>query len=158
MVKRIRWKIRELPVGKDPEKTPDTINTVVQTVLYERRATGTQTEPILTQPVKEHHAILAEVATKIEVVPSYDLAIQTEVVPSYTMATEMEAWTSHNKGTQTIGIPSHGRSTQTTIQAKDIMMRNNPSILNLQEDLARAWLAVERLELETISQQKYQEL
>lgn len=46
--------------------------------------------------------------------------------------------TSHNKGTQTIGIPSHNRSTQTTIQAKDIMMRNDPSILNLQENLAQA--------------------
>ena len=70
----------------------------------------------------------------------------------------MEAWTSHNKGTQTIGISFYNRDTQTTIQAQDVMTRNDPSISNLQRDLAQARLAIERLELENFSQQKYQEL
>lgn len=68
------------------------------------------------------------------------------------MDTETEVWTSHNKGTEIVGIHSHSRSTQTTIQAKDIMMSNDPSILNLQEYLTQARLAIERLELETVSQ------
>lgn len=37
------------------------------------------------------------------------------------------------------------------------MTSNNPSIVNLQEDITQARLTIERLELETVSQQKYQE-
>lgn len=48
---------------KVPDKTPEIINTSIQT------------EPILTQPVKEHHVIFAEAATQTEVIPSYDLVI-----------------------------------------------------------------------------------
>lgn len=62
-VKRLRRKIKEKSMGKVPDKPPKTVNTEVQTKLYESRATGTQTEPILTQPVKEQYAILPKVAT-----------------------------------------------------------------------------------------------
>jgi len=64
MVKRLKRKIKEISAGKVPNKILETVNVAVQTELYERRATGTQTEPILTQPIKEQHEILAEVATQ----------------------------------------------------------------------------------------------
>lgn len=61
-------------MGKVPAKTPEIVIVAVQTESYERIATGTQIEPILTQHFKEQHAILVEVATQTEVVPSYNLA------------------------------------------------------------------------------------
>jgi len=158
LVKRLRRKIRKLATGKAPDKTPETINATVQTKLHKIEATGTQTEPILTELVREQHAILVEAATQTEAILSHDLAIQTEMVPSYSTTTQTKAWASHNKETQTIGIHSHNRSTQKNTQAKDIIMSNDPSIVNLQEYLAKAQLTIERVELETISQQKYQEL
>ena len=63
----------------------------------------------------------------------------------------MEVWTSHNKETQTVGIPSHSKSTQTTIQAKDVMTQNDPTIVNLEEELSQARLSLEWLEQETVS-------
>ena len=103
IVKRFRIKIKEILAGKVPDKTPETVNATVQTKSYEGRATGTQTKPIPTQPLiiqKEQHAILVDVATK------------TEDVPSYSMATHMEVCTSHNKEIQTENILSHSISTQ----------------------------------------------
>lgn len=107
---------------------------------------------------KEQHEILAEVATQKEVVPSHNIATQMEMASSCNMSTQTEDWTFHNKETQTVGIPSHNKSTQTTIQAKDFMTRNDPIIVNLQEELAQAQLALEWLEQETVSKKKYQEL
>lgn len=65
---------------------------------------------------------------------------------------------SHNKKTQTIKIHSHSKNTQIDIQAKDIMTSGDRSIANLQENLAQVWLTIEWLEVETIPQQRYQEL
>jgi len=38
------------------------------------------------------------------------------------------------------------------------LIGNNPSITKLQEDLAQAQLTIEKLEEETVPQQRYQEL
>ena len=51
MVKGHRQRIRELSAWKVPDKTPEIINAAVQNELYETKATGSQTEPIPTQPV-----------------------------------------------------------------------------------------------------------
>ena len=133
----LKTKIKEITVGKVLDKTLETTNVVVQIESHEGRATGTQTEPIPTQPViiqEEHLAIFVDIATQIE------------DVPSHSMATQIEAWTSHDK------------ETQTRIQAKYIMTHEDPIILNLQKELAQARLALEWLEQETIPQQRYQAL
>lgn len=129
MVKRLRRKIRKNYNRKGSENNLEKVNAAVKTELYEGRSTGTQTEPILTQPFitqEEQHAVLV------------DVAIQIEDVPSCSMATQMEVWTSHNKEIQTKNILSHSISTQTSLQAKYVMTHNDPIILNLQEELAQA--------------------
>ena len=121
-------------LGKVPDNTPEIVNSPIQKELYEDMATRTQTEPIPTHPVttqEEQHEILIDIAT------------QTEDVPSYNMATQTDVWTSHNKEIQIEDILSHSINTQTCIQAKDIMTHNDPIILNLQEELAQARLALE---------------
>ena len=74
-MKRLKRKIRKLSVGKVPDKTPETINAVVQTELHETKATRTQTEPILTKIVRERHAIFAEATTQTKSIPSHHLVI-----------------------------------------------------------------------------------
>ena len=89
-VKRLRIKIKEITAGKVPEKTLERENVVVQTESHEGRATGTQNNPIPTQPViiqEEQHAIFVDIAT------------QKKDVPSHSTATQTKAWTSHNKET-----------------------------------------------------------
>ena len=59
------------------------------------------------------------------------------------VSAQMEDWTSHNKEVQTEDIPSCSIGTQTDIQAKDILTHHDPILLNLQEELTKAWLALE---------------
>jgi len=121
---------------------------------------------MFTQIFEEQHATIAEATAQIEIIHFHKFVVQMEAVPSNNMATQIEGWTvhnkstltisiqSHNKNTQTIKIHSHSKNMQTDIQAKDIMTRSDPTIANLQENLAQAWLTIERLEVEIVPQQR----
>lgn len=64
---------------------------------------------------------------------------------------------SHDKSIQTTCPRSHNKNTQINVQSKDILIRSDPGITNLQGNLAQAWLTIEILEEETVPQQRYHE-
>lgn len=110
------------------------VNAVIQIEFHDTRATETQTEPILIQNNQEQHATITEADVEAEAAHFCNTIIQTEA------------------------IPSNSVNTQTNIQAKDALIGIDPSITNHQKKLAQAQLTIEKLEEETIPQQRYQEL
>lgn len=124
-------------MGKSPSTTPEVATVVVKMELCEGRATGTQTELIPTRTIATQERLHADLV---------DVYAQTD------------GYTSHNKEVQAKDIPSCSTGTQTDIQAKDILTHHDPILLNLQEELTQAHLALEWYEEETVPLHKYQEL
>lgn len=87
LVKTPRQNIGTLIRGKVSGRTPKIMNATIQNEFHDTKVTGTHTEPILTQIVKEQHVIVVEATGQTESVHFCNLAIQTEVVPSDNMAT-----------------------------------------------------------------------
>ena len=124
------------------------MNAAIQTQFPNTKVNGTQTEPIFIQIDKGQCATITEAAAQIENVHFCNVAIQTEAISSNSAATQTESLIVHNKRMQTLSIPSHDKSIQTTgpqphnkntqidIQAKDVLIGIDPSITNLQENLA----------------------
>lgn len=134
LVKRLRQQIRILKRRKIASRTLKMVNAVIQTEFHDTRAMETQIEPMLIQNDKEQHATIIKVAAQTETAHFCNTIVQTKA------------------------IPSNSVDTQTDVQDKDVLISSDPIIINPQEKLAQAQLTIERLEEETIPQQRYQEL
>ena len=132
LVKYIRHKIRVLKRGEISKRTLKTGDATIQMELHNTRAMETESEPIFIQDSKEHQAVVTDVVSQIENSQVCNKYVQTEALSSSTMANQ----TFCTKETQTVGTRYCNKKTQVDLQPKNVLIKNDPGIAKLREDLA----------------------
>ena len=121
---------------------------------HNTRAMETQTKPIFIQDSKEQQEVFIDAVAQTKSVQVCNKDVQTKALSSSSMANQKFC----NKETQTVGTWCCNKKTQVDLQPKSVLIRNDPRIEKLWEDLAQAQHARENLEEETIPRKKYQGL
>ena len=111
------------------------------------------------------------VATQMRICKNRSIETQTKLIPTRTIATQVnlhkklvnvfvqtEGLSPHNMKIKTEEVFSHSISTQIEGKSKDFLLKNDPMILQLWEELTQAQLALEQHQQKIASLQQNQKL